>query len=349
MDDGSGGYSVGVTCGGGMEMTSQQNASEEDVVWFAGLFERLTANVELFIRGKSELVRTAAVCMIANGHLLIEDPPGTGKTSLAKALVASVDGIYRRIQFTPDLLPSDVTGMSIYRSNTGEFEFKPGPIFANMVLADEINRASPKTQSALLEVMEERTVTVEGFSREVPRPFVVIATQNPIEHGGTYRLPEAQLDRFMMKLSVGYPAPESEVEVLVNHRLGKLPERLRPVATKADITRMTEIAAAVYLSDDVVDYIVTLTRATRKMPESLSLGASPRGAIALQAAAQARAASQGRNFVKPADVKALASVVLAHRLILQPDAEIRGVSATDLIENLLTDVRVPVPAQRPGR
>ncbi len=323
------------------------NASAAEISWFADKFEKLTANVETFIRGKAELVRTAAVCVIANGHLLLEDSPGTGKTSLAKALVASIDGVFRRIQFTPDALPSDVTGLSIYNSGTGEFEFKKGPVFANLVLGDEINRASPKTQSALLEVMEERKVTVDGSQLDVPIPFVVIATQNPIEHAGTYRLPEAQLDRFMMKLSVGYPEFESEVEVLTNRRLGKLPEQLRPVMTTADLSRMTDIAGKVYLSDDVMKYIVTLTRATRKMPETLSLGASPRGAIALQAASQALAASQGRTYVTPADVKSLATVILAHRLILQPDAEIRGISGADLIDNLLLDVPVPTP-QRAG-
>lgn len=329
-------------------MTSQLNASPAAVARFAAQFERLTANVESFIRGKTEVVRTAAVCMIANGHLLIEDPPGTGKTSLAKALVASIGGEYRRIQFTPDLLPSDVTGVSIYHSGRAAFDFKEGPVFANLVLADEINRASPKTQSALLEVMEERKVTVDGKQREVPTPFVVIATQNPIEHGGTYRLPEAQLDRFMMKLSVGYPSHEAEVEVLTNRRLGKTPEELRPVLTRADIVEMTETAKSIYLTREVMDYIVTLTRETRKVQGSLSLGASPRGGIALQAAAQARAASEGRTYVTPTDVKALATAVLAHRMILQPDAEIRGISASDVIENLLLEVPVPLPHQHVG-
>jgi MoxR-like ATPase len=326
-------------------MAYDDTAASSQVAWFADLFDKLVTNIDRFIRGKEAVVRTAALCMIAEGHLLIEDVPGVGKTSLAKSMVASIDGTIRRIQFTPDLLPTDVTGVQVYDASRGEFVFHPGAIFANVVLGDEINRASPKTQSALLEVMEERQVTVDGIPYSVPRPFIVLATQNPIEQGGTYPLPEAQIDRFMMRLEIGYPSHEAEVEVLSSRARGETPEQLRPVMTGADLLQMIDIAHAVYLAPAVLDYIVTLTASTRRMPE-LRLGASPRGSLALTQVAQAQAASQGRAFVTAEDVKKLAPAVLAHRLLLQPDAELQGATASGLVESLLASV--PVPQQRAG-
>jgi MoxR-like ATPase len=281
--------------------------------------------------------------MLAEGHLLIDDVPGVGKTSLAKAISQSIDGSMRRIQFTPDLLPSDVTGVQVYDSGKREFVFHPGAVFANIVLGDEINRASPKTQSALLEVMAERQVTVDSVPYLVPRPFIVIATQNPVEHGGTYDLPEAQLDRFMMRTMVGYPDHDAEVEVVTNGTQGKTPEQLRPVMTTNDMLQMTQIASQVYLAPPITSYIVTITAATRSMPE-LRLGVSPRGSLAVAQAAQAYAAAQGRSFVTADDVKTIVPFVLSHRTILRPETELQGRTAEDLLQTILTSV--PVPQQR---
>ncbi|MEN3362699.1 MAG: MoxR-like ATPase, partial [Mycobacteriales bacterium] len=243
--------------------------------WFAQRYEELARNVESFIRGKPDVVRLALVCMLAEGHLLIDDVPGVGKTSLAKAMSQSIEGAMRRIQFTPDLLPSDVSGVQVYDAGKREFVFHPGPVFANIVLGDEINRASPKTQSALLEVMAERQVTVDAVPYVVPRPFIVIATQNPVEHGGTYDLPEAQLDRFMMRTAIGYPDHDAEVEVVTNGTRGRTPEQLQPVMTTNDMLQMIQIASEIYLAPAITSYIVTITAATRNMPE-LRLGVSPR-------------------------------------------------------------------------
>ncbi|ABW13195.1 ATPase associated with various cellular activities AAA_3 [Parafrankia sp. EAN1pec] len=322
-------------------MTSPATAPE--ATWFCERFETLQNNIGRFIRGKTEVVRLALVCMAAEGHVLIDDVPGVGKTSIAKAIANSIDGTMRRIQFTPDLLPTDVTGVQIWNNETREFEFSPGAVFGNVVLTDEINRASPKTQSALLEVMEERQVTMDSVSFAVPRPFIVIATQNPVEHGGTYDLPEAQIDRFMARLHVGYPRHEAEVEILVNRANGMSAESLSPVVSIADMQRMIEIARRVHLSPALLSYIVTITAATRRMPE-LRLGVSPRGGLALTQAAQAKAAADGRAFVTPDDVKALAPYVLAHRMILRPEAELSGATAESLLGTITASV--PVPDQR---
>jgi len=315
------------------------------VNWFAQRFDELARNVELFIRGKPEVIRMALVCMMAEGHLLIDDVPGVGKTSLAKAISQSIDGSMRRIQFTPDLLPSDVTGVQVYDAGKREFVFHPGAVFANIVLGDEINRASPKTQSALLEVMAERQVTVDSIPYLVPRPFIVIATQNPVEHGGTYDLPEAQLDRFMMRTSIGYPDHEAECEVVVNGARGQTPEQLQAVMTTSEMEQMTQVASQVYLAPAITSYIVTITAATRSLPE-LRLGVSPRGSLAVAQAAQAYAAAQGRSFVTAYDVKAMVPLVLGHRTILRPEAELQGRTAAELLQTILTSV--PVPQQRTG-
>jgi MoxR-like ATPase len=324
---------------------SAGGATGDQVAWFAERYEDLVRNVGSFIRGKTSVIRTALVCMVAEGHLLIDDVPGVGKTSLAKAITQSIDGTMRRIQFTPDLLPSDVTGVQIYNAAKREFEFHPGGVFANIVLGDEINRASPKTQSALLEVMEERQVTIDSVPYAVPRPFIVIATQNPVEQGGTYDLPEAQIDRFMMRISIGYPAHEAEVEVLANRTRGQRPEQLRPVMTAADMLKMIELAHQIHLAPALKSYIVTITAATRRLPE-LRLGVSPRGSLALAVAAQAHAAADGRSFATADDVKALAPQVLWHRMLLRPEAELQGHTPAGLLETITASV--PVPQERLG-
>jgi MoxR-like ATPase len=263
-----------------------------------------------------------------------------GKTTLARAIAAVVAGQWRRIQFTPDLLPSDVTGVTIFNQGSGGFEFHPGPIFSNIVIADEINRASPKTQSALLEVMEERFVTVDGVRHPVPRPFLVVATQNPIEMDGTYRLPEAQLDRFLMKLSVGYPDEVVEVEVLRGAAMGRSPESLDPVTDTATIAQAITLARRVYIADPLYTYAVRLAAATRHHPQ-VRVGVSPRGVIALTKAASAYALVEGRNFVIPEDVQALVEPVFAHRLLLSPDAQLRGVTPGDVLRGAVESVVVP--------
>jgi MoxR-like ATPase len=315
------------------------------VNWFAQRFEDLARNVESFIRGKSEVVRMCLVCMMAEGHLLIDDVPGVGKTSLAKAIAQSIEGSMRRIQFTPDLLPSDVTGVQVYDAGKREFVFHPGAVFANLVLGDEINRASPKTQSALLEVMAERQVTVDSVPYLVPRPFIVMATQNPVEHGGTYDLPEAQLDRFMMRTTIGYPEHDAEVEVVINGSQGRTAEQLRPVMSTVDMQNMAQIASQVHVAQAITSYIVTIAAATRNLPE-LRLGISPRGSLALAQASQAYAAARARPFVTPDDVKAMVPYVLGHRAILRPEAELQGRTVHDLLQSILASV--PVPQRRSG-
>jgi MoxR-like ATPase len=307
---------------------------------FAANVQAIVTNVEQVIQGKTEPVRLAALCLMAEGHLLIEDVPGVGKTSLAKALAASVGGKWNRIQFTPDLLPSDVTGVTVFSRVTSTFEFRPGGIFANVVLGDEINRASPKTQSALLEAMEERTVTVDATSYVLPSPFMVIATQNPVEHEGTYPLPEAQLDRFLLKIAMGYPSREAEIDMMDAHAGMDPMAGVEPVVTTDDIEAMIELSRTIHMAPSLKGYIVDLAAATRRHP-SLALGMSPRACLSLQRAARARAASIGRDYVVPDDLKALAGPVLEHRMVLTPEANLGGSTTGDVLRQCLAGVPVP--------
>jgi MoxR-like ATPase len=310
---------------------------------FAAAFRAVADNVERVIRGKREVIELALTCFFAEGHLLIEDVPGVGKTTLARAIASSVQGQLQRIQFTPDLLPSDVIGVSIYHQAAGQFQFHPGPVFGNIVHGDEINRASPKTQSALLEVMQERRVTVDGHPYPVPRPFMVIATQNPIDMSGTYPLPEAQLDRFLMRLSVGYPDHRSEVAILAGTHTETLVESMTAVLGAADVGRLIAEVDRVYVAEQLYDYIVTAVAATRTAP-GVRLGASPRASVALLRAAKVRAAADSRAYVVPDDVKPLAVPVLAHRILLTPEAELRGRTAAEVITDVLAGVVVPQTA-----
>jgi MoxR-like ATPase len=302
--------------------------------------ERLCRNVERVLVGKRAIVELAIVSLLCEGHLLVEDVPGIGKTTLARSLARSIGGTFRRLQCTPDLLPSDVTGVSIFDQRESDFKFRPGPIFANVLLADEINRATPRTQSAVLEAMQEAQVSVDGVTWPLPRPFVVLATQNPVELEGTFPLPEAQLDRFLMRLSLGYPSEQDE-ETLVARGGAVLGEPLQPVASCEDILAAIAETERVRVQDDVRRYLVKVARATREDPD-VRLGASPRATLALNHAAQAWAAMQGRDFVLPDDVKRLAIPVLAHRLIASLEARLRGRDAAAIVQSILDTIPVPV-------
>lgn len=308
--------------------------------WFAETFASVVNNVERAILGKTEAIRLAVTCMLAEGHLLLEDYPGTGKTTLARAIAQTVQGTSNRIQFTPDLLPSDVTGVTIYDQKTAEFEFHEGPIFASIVLADEINRASPKTQSALLEVMEEARVTVDGKSYSVGQPFMVIATQNPIEQAGTYRLPEAQLDRFLMKTTLGYPDREATLRILSTGGSRPRSAALPPVITTQAVAEMSQLAGSVHIEPSILDYIARITEATRNTAD-VRLGVSIRGALALVRSSRVWAASLGRHFVVPDDIKMLAIPCLAHRLILDAESEFNGVTTTEVMTRVIGEVQPP--------
>jgi MoxR-like ATPase len=308
---------------------------------FSSLFDAITSNVAAVLIGKKQAIELAVICLLADGHLLIEDVPGVGKTSLAKALAGSIECTWKRVQFTPDMLPGDLIGVSILQRSTDSFVFQPGPIFANIVLADEINRASPKTQSALLEAMEERQVSADGTSHQLTRPFMVVATQNPVEHEGTFRLPESQLDRFLMRLSLGYPDRGAEMNILGNTSTAAVD--VRPVVSAAEIRAMIGAVRKVRLADSLKGYLVDLSESSRRHP-ALLLGVSPRGTLQLARAAQACAATRGRDFVIPADVHDVAQPVLAHRLIIRGDAAGRGFTGTTAISEILA--RVPVPEAR---
>jgi MoxR-like ATPase len=312
--------------------------------------ERVVANVERVIIGKHVEVRMALVALLCEGHILIEDVPGVGKTMLAKALSRSIGCSFRRIQFTPDLLPSDVTGLSIFNQKTQEFEFRPGPIMAQVVLADEINRATPKTQSALLECMEERQATIDGVTYPMPTPFLVIATQNPIEYEGTFALPEAQLDRFMLRLRMGYPKAVEEIVILDEQKRLHPIDDLRQVLDLEELRQMQSAIKEIYVDQAVADYIVRLVTATREHPD-VYLGASPRGSINLYRSSQALAALEGRDYVIPDDVKQLAVAVLAHRLIVKSQASLREIDPDAIVREILGQVAVsegsPAPASAP--
>jgi len=324
-------------------MTTQQSSarpgplSEERALWAAEAIRTIGDAMEQVIHGKRRVIELVLATQIAGGHVLLEDVPGTGKTALARTLAAVSRGTASRIQFTPDLLPGDVTGITVYDQRQGVFEFHAGPIFANVVLADEINRASPKTQSALLEVMEERQVTVDGTSHPVGSPFLVIATQNPVEQAGTYRLPEAQLDRFMIKTSIGYP-DETAMRRILQQQI--TPAEVQPVMSTTTLLQLHDFAAQVYVSPLIADYLTRLVEATRVASE-VRLGVSVRGALALQRLAAAWALVQGRGFVVPDDIRGLATPVLAHRLVLDAEAEFDGVTAEQVIGQILLDVPEP--------
>jgi MoxR-like ATPase len=320
-----------------MTMTTDQAA------WFGETFAKLVGNVEQAVVGKTHAVRLALTCMLSEGHLLLEDVPGTGKTSLAKALANTVQGSQSRIQFTPDLLPSDVTGVTIYDQRNGQFEFHKGPIFATIVLADEINRASPKTQSALLEVMEEGRVTVDGTTHPVTPPFMVIATQNPIEQAGTYRLPEAQLDRFLMKTSLGHPDHETTIRLLSEASIRNRAATVSPLITAKAVAEMAALAATVSVDPAILAYVSRIAEETR--PErnpQVKLGMSMRGCLGYVRAAKTWAASLGRNYVLPDDIKELAVPILSHRILLDPEAEFSGLTVGTVISRLMSDLKPPV-------
>jgi MoxR-like ATPase len=312
---------------------------------FVSRFNAIVDNVERVIQGKRDTIERMTICLLSGGHALIEDVPGVGKTLMAKSLARSIDCSFHRIQFTPDLLPSDVTGVSVWDRDSSSFVFRSGPVFANVVLGDEINRASPKTQASLLEAMEEKQVTVDGVTRELAAPFMVVATQNPIEHEGTYPLPEAQLDRFMMRLTMGYPEREKELEMLEAHGIESTFASLTPVVHAEDVVEMIRLARKVHVARVLKEYLIDVAEATRNDPDLL-LGASPRATLFIQRAARTHAAARGRDYVSPDDVKVVLEPVLNHRLVLRPEAQMRGVSVSNVIEGITAGV--PVPGTEPS-
>jgi len=320
--------------GHSMTMTPEQAG------WFSGVFDRLVQNIDRVLLGKSHVIRLALVALMSEGHLLLEDFPGTGKTSLARAMAESVRGTTNRVQFTPDLLPGDITGVNIYDQRTGAFEFHRGPVFANIVLADEINRASPKTQSALLEVMEEQQVTVDGVRHQVGEPFMVIATQNPIEQAGTYRLPEAQLDRFLMKTSLGYPDHEATIAVLADAKTRDRTKALEAVVTSNVVTEMAALADEVHVDPAILAYISRIAEESRRHV-SIKLGLSVRGCLAFVRCAKTWAASQGRTHVIPDDVKLISHPILCHRLLLTAEAQFANITVDQVITQILSEVAPP--------
>jgi MoxR-like ATPase len=308
---------------------------------FSDYYDRIVHNIERVIQGKRDVIELVLLCLVSEGHLLLEDVPGVGKTNLAKSLATSIECSFGRVQFTPDLLPSDVVGLTVWNRGENSFDFRPGPVFNNIVLADEINRASPKTQAALLEAMAEDQVTVDGTTYPLGQPFMVIATQNPIEHEGTYPLPESQLDRFLMRVSVGYPSPNAELEILDTHGDHDPFRDIGPVVGSADVQRLAQATRQVHVAPSLKAYLVDVAQATRRSSH-LALGVSPRATLALQRVGKARAAAEGRNYVLPDDVKALAVPVLAHRMIVTPEAQLQGISPADALAEVLR--AVPVPA-----
>jgi MoxR-like ATPase len=315
-----------------------------DIEWFAHRFDEIISNVERVIQGKRSVIAEVLSCLLAEGHVIIEDVPGVGKTLLAKSIARSIECDFSRIQFTPDLLPSDVTGVSVWDRHRAEFSFKPGPIFSNIVIGDEINRASPKTQAAMLEAMEERQVTNDGVTRPLDTPFMVIATQNPLEHEGTYPLPEAQLDRFMMRVELGYPSHETALEILDTHGIRSTYLDLNAVASDKDVMSMIEVARMIHVAPTVKHYVIDLVEQTRDHPDIL-LGASTRSALLLQRVARVWAAAAGREFVMPDDVKRLAVPVLSHRMALRPEAVIRGTEMAEVVNSIMATLRVPGTVQ----
>lgn len=326
-----------------MEQNQEKRLTEEEAAAGKALLDKVIENVEKVVIGKRSAIEMILLAMLAKGHVLIEDVPGVGKTTLVSAVAKSVDCRFKRIQFTPDLMPSDVTGFSVYNQKSGEFEFRPGGVMSNVVLADEINRASAKTQAALLEAMEEKQVTVDSHTYKLEPPFMVLATQNPVESFGTYPLPEAQLDRFMLKFSLGYPTLEEEASVIMIKQQTK--EELQPVITQEDVVELVEMAQRIYVAPSLVKYIVEIVTATRTSADTV-LGSSPRGGIALCRTSQAMALLRGRTYVMPDDIKFLAPFVLAHRLNLSHEAKIAKHTAINVVERALEDVLVPTEIEK---